>query len=135
MAIYFGCPDKDHPVGGIRAIYRHVDVLNRNGFDAFVLHGVAPFRCTWFESETRVAHRFRYPSVNRSLPARIARRAKRTFGRLSLDPHPALELGQGDTLVMPEVMPALADFAPTSPKVVFNQNAYLTFAPYPLEVQ
>jgi hypothetical protein len=45
VAIYYGCPDKDYPVGGIRVIYRHVDLLNRNGFDAFVLHHYYPFRC------------------------------------------------------------------------------------------
>ena len=77
MAIYFGCPDKDYPVGGIRAIYRHVDILNRNGLEAFVLHRLALFRCTWFENETRVAYQLRYPSMNRSLPARALRRAKR----------------------------------------------------------
>src|SRR5437588_250909 len=70
MAIYYGCPDKNYPVGGIRVNYRHVDVLNRNGFDAFVLHHYFPFRCTWFENDTRVAHEVRYPDLSRSLPAR-----------------------------------------------------------------
>jgi len=135
MAIYFGCPDKDYPVGGIRAIYRHVDILNRNGLEAFVLHRLAPFRCTWFENETRVAHQLRYPSMNRSLPARAVRRAKRSIGLLRIDPLPGLEIGSADFLVVPEVMPGLADFAPASPKAVFNQNAYLTLAPYPLGIE
>jgi glycosyltransferase involved in cell wall biosynthesis len=128
MTIYFGCPDKDYPVGGIRAIYRHVDVLNRNGFDAFVLHHYFPFRCTWFENETRVAHQVR----NRSLGARVARRVRRSLGRPTST---ALPLEAGDVLAVPEVMPGLADQAPGVPKVVFNQNAYLTFAPYTLEVE
>jgi glycosyltransferase involved in cell wall biosynthesis len=135
MAIYFGCPDKDYPVGGIRAIYRHVDILNRNGFDAFVLHRLAPFRCTWFENETQVAHRLKYPSLSQSMSARLARRAGRSIGRLSLDPLPVLDLGPDDILVVPEVMVGLVEFAPASPKVVFNQNAYLTLEPYSLEVE
>jgi glycosyltransferase involved in cell wall biosynthesis len=135
MAIYFGCPDKDYPVGGIRAIYRHVDILNGNGFDAFVLHRLEPFRCTWFENGTRVAHQLRYPDIRRSPAIRVARRARSAVGRLSTDPLPALELDPHDILVVPEVMPGLAEIAPDSPKVVFNQNAYLTFAPYPANIE
>jgi glycosyltransferase involved in cell wall biosynthesis len=135
MAIYFGCPDKDYPVGGIRAIYRQVDILNRNGFEAFVLHRLATFRCTWFENETRIAYELRYAGVSRSLTARVERRARRSVGRLNVDPLPALELDRHDILVVPEVMPGLAEIAPNSPKVIFNQNAYLTFAPYPLDAE
>ena len=136
MAIYYGCPDKDYPVGGIRVIYRHVDTLNRNGFDAFVLHHYYPFRCTWFENTTRVAHEVRYPDLSRSLPARVGRRALRALGRPpQIDPLPALELTADDVLVVPEVMPGLADIAPGVPKAIFNQNAYLTLAPFPLDVE
>src|SRR5256885_1712439 len=135
MAIYFGCPDKDYPVGGIRAIYRHVDLLNRNGFDALVLHRLFPFRCTWFENETRVAHQLRYASVSRLLPARIWRRAMRGVGQPISGPLPVLALDADDVLAVPEVMPGLAKVAPDSPKVIFNQNGYLTLAPYPLDVE
>ena len=83
MTIYYRCPDKDYPVGGIRVIYRHVDLLNRNGFDAAVLHRLHPFRCTWFENETRVAHELRYP--DRSPAARAWRAARRA----QVDPLPA----------------------------------------------
>ena len=135
MAIYYGAPDKDYPVGGIRVIYRHVDLLNRNGFDAFVLHHYFPFRCTWFENETRVAHEVRYPDFSRSLPARLGRRTRRALGRaVSIEPRPVLELDADDILVVPEVMPGLADIAPAVRKVIFNQNAYLTLAPYSLDV-
>jgi glycosyltransferase involved in cell wall biosynthesis len=135
VAIYFGCPDKDYPVGGIRAIYRHVDLLNRNGFDAFVLHHYYPFRCTWFANTTRVAHEVRYPDLGRSLPARLGRQALRALRRPpDIDPVPALELGPDDVLVAPEVMPALPAAHPRARVVVFNQSGYLTLAPYPLDV-
>ncbi len=48
-------PDTNEPHGGIRQIYRHVDVLNRLGFDAYVLHCTKGFRCTWFRNDTKVA--------------------------------------------------------------------------------
>jgi glycosyltransferase involved in cell wall biosynthesis len=135
VAIYYGCPDKDYPVGGIRAIYRHVDLLNRNGFDAFVLHHYYPFRGTWFENTTRVAHEVRYPDLSRSFPARAGRQALRALGRpRSIDPLPVLELNADDVLVVPEAMPGLADTAPGIPKAIFDQNAYLTLAPFALDV-
>ena len=135
MAIYYRCPDKDYPVGGIRVIYRHVDLLNRNGFEAFVLHHYHPFRCTWFENETPVAHEVRYPDSSGALPTRAGRRALKALGRpRSIDPLPVLELGADDILVLPEVMPAVPELEADVPKVIFNQNAYLTLAPYPLDV-
>jgi len=133
VTIYYRCPDKDYPVGGIRVIYRHVDILDRNGFDAAVLHHYYPFRCTWFENETRVAHEVRYPDL--SLPVRARRRTMRAVGRPpSNDPLPALELGADDVLVLPEVMPDVPESEADVPKVIFDQNAYLTLAPYPLDV-
>jgi hypothetical protein len=55
-AILYLCPDSDVPSGGVRVIYRHVDVLNDAGVRAAVLHGRSGFRCGWFEHSTRVAY-------------------------------------------------------------------------------
>lgn len=53
--IYYLCPDSNRPAGGIKVVYEHVDILNENGFSAFVLHGQKGFRCNWFHNETRVS--------------------------------------------------------------------------------
>jgi glycosyltransferase involved in cell wall biosynthesis len=136
VAIYYGCPDKDYPVGGIRVIYRHVDTLNRNGIEAYVLHHYHPFRCTWFENTTRVAHEVRYSDLSRSFPARAGRRFLRALGRpRPIDPLPVLELTTDDVLVVPEAMPGLADIAPGIRKAIFDQNAYLTLAPFALDAE
>ena len=37
-SIYFFCPDIPHPMGGVRMLYRHVDILNANGCDASIVH-------------------------------------------------------------------------------------------------
>lgn len=55
--IFYLCPDNNKPVGGIKQIYRHVDILNKNGFCAFVLHNSLGFRCTWFENKTAIAYK------------------------------------------------------------------------------
>ena len=64
MKLYYLCPDYDSHAGGVRVIYRHVDLLRRNGYEAFVVHERRGFRDTWFKSETpvlawsRQRHRF-----------------------------------------------------------------------------
>src|SRR5215208_1690246 len=52
--LYFFTPDLPHVLGGVRQIYRQVDVLNANGFNAWVVHRKKGFRIKWFEHETRV---------------------------------------------------------------------------------
>lgn len=54
--IYFLCPNETRPVGGIKVIYRHVDILNKNGFSAYVLHTKKGFKCTWFKNNSRIAY-------------------------------------------------------------------------------
>ena len=54
--IFFFCPDLSHVLGGVRQTYRHVDVLNANGFDAWIVHRKAGFKVKWFEHHTRVMY-------------------------------------------------------------------------------
>ncbi len=51
--IYYLCPDHAAPSGGVRAIYRHVDILNQGGRSAAVLHHRDGYACQWFEHSTR----------------------------------------------------------------------------------
>jgi hypothetical protein len=101
--IFYVAPDDNRPIGGIRAIYRHVDILNRNGFAAAVLHQQPGFRATWFEHATAVAY----------LPQVLIDRAR-------------------DVVVYPEVRAfnALTEF-PGTRKVIFNQGFFLTFPDAP----
>ncbi len=96
--VYYLCPDFSVPSGGIRAIYRHVDLLNAEGVPAAVLHHKDGFACTWFEHRTRIA------SAS------------------------SVCLGRDDVLVVPEIYGPFLDELPAEPRLVaFNQNAYLTF--------
>lgn len=52
--VYFLAPDYNYPSGGIRVMYRHVDILNAAGISASILHQRKGFRCTWFEHNTRI---------------------------------------------------------------------------------
>lgn len=98
-SIYYLCPDHAAPSGGVRALYKHVDILNAAGRDAAVLHHRDGYSCEWFEHSTRI------------VGAGSAR------------------LGPADVLVVPEVYGPHLDRLPRGPRlVVFNQNAYLTFS-------
>jgi len=101
---YYLCPDDAHPLGGVRRIYRHVEILTASGRAAAVLHNDGDFQCGWFHSAAPVV--------------------------ASAD----VALRPTDVLVVPEVYgPGIGAVAPGIPKVVFNQNAYQTFFGYGLE--
>jgi glycosyltransferase involved in cell wall biosynthesis len=102
--IYVYAPDSNAPSGGIRKLYRHVDVLNRHGFTAAIVHQREGFRCSWFANSTPVIYAATSPVT------------------------------RADFLVFPEVYgPQTATVAPGVRRVIFNQNAYYTFSGYPLD--
>jgi glycosyltransferase involved in cell wall biosynthesis len=110
VTVYVLSPENNKPSGGIKILYRHVDVLNRNGIDAALLHQNTGFRCTWFENETRVAYLDR------------------------------VQLSGSDFLVIPEIygpnILAMGDMpmiGRKARKVVFNQNCRYTFLGQTLE--
>lgn len=55
MRIFYLCPEINNPVGGIKVIYKHVDIINKiEGWEAYVVHPNKPnFRCGWFTNETK----------------------------------------------------------------------------------
>ncbi len=104
MTIYVYCPEGPNPppggiiAGGAQMLYRFVDVLNNNGFDAYMLHQNPGFKCGWFEHETKIAY----------------------LSQVSMD--------TSDFLVLPEALgPKAADNARGVKKVIYNQNCFLSF--------
>jgi len=102
--LYFFTPDLPRILGGIKQIYRHVDVLNANGFDALVVHRKKGFKVSWFEHNTRVMYE----------PAPMRKN---------------LDVG-----VFPEIWgPKINGWGKEIRKVIFNQNAYYTWMSQPLK--
>ncbi|MDI7860719.1 glycosyltransferase [Rhizobiaceae bacterium n13] len=96
--IYYLAPDYQKPSGGIRVMYRHVDLLNQAGMRAFVLHQKPRFRCNWFENDTRIT----------DIQSTTVRR--------------------GDLLVVSELNVDLLAKLPQGVRyVIFNQNSHLTW--------
>jgi glycosyltransferase involved in cell wall biosynthesis len=96
-------PDLKHALGGMRMLYRHVDILNASGVPAFIVHASAKFKIDWFEHQTPVL-RGRVQIKNEDIAVYSE------IGGLNI-----------------------AEWAPGKQKVIFNQNAYYTFMRYPLE--
>ncbi len=90
-------------MGGVRMLYRHVDILNQSGFDAAIVHYSPRFHIDWFEHSTRILH----------MPVR-------------LNDHDIAVFAEVGGL-------KISGWAPGHRKVIFNQNAYYTFMRYPLE--
>ncbi len=102
--VYYLSPDDNKPSGGIRNLYRHVDILNELGIPAAVLHSEPGFRTDWFANDTRVV----------------------AAGEITLGP--------ADLLVVSEYFgPALHRLPAPARKLIFNQNAYHTFAEIPFD--
>lgn len=131
MTIYYLCPEHKHPVGGVRVIYRHVDILNKHGIPAYVVHSTKGFRVDWFGNDTPIV----YWSDNRI--GRLAAKLKRHLNadaivELPITGGSAGKIGPADILVIPEMYgPDLAAaYGRGIKKVVLNQNCYLTFNGY-----
>ena len=96
--VYFLAPDNDVPSGGNRVIYRHVDILNSVGIEAYALHTKPGFKFSWFTHQTPITD-LTTASVNES-----------------------------DILVVPEVDADLLQHLPRGVRhVIFNQNSHLTW--------
>ena len=101
--LLFVCyPDTNHTIGGVKQIYRQVELLHQAGWPAWVLQEQPGFRADWFPSLAPVLDLQAY---------------------LAQSPDPATDL-----IVLPETWLAnLPSYLVGIPKVIFNQNAYYTF--------
>jgi hypothetical protein len=53
VRVFYFAYSHDRPTGGQKQCYRHVDILNRHGYDAYALHMTPGFRLRWFDNDTR----------------------------------------------------------------------------------
>jgi len=122
--IFFLCQDTNDISGGVKKIYQHVDILNRHGHRAFVLHFHSNFRCTWFQNNTSIVYPS-WPSGTKDFP----------FYPRGLPLHTTTEqlppINSHDIVVVPEINALSSDVISMGilqqPFVVFSQNTYYTF--------
>lgn len=97
--IFYFCFSDNQSSGGNKEIYRHVDILNRFNYQAFVLHTQTDFIITWFNHTTKI---------------------------VDLDAFNKLFDKERDFLVLPEDLGSGILSFPGK-KVIFNQNIYYGF--------
>jgi glycosyltransferase involved in cell wall biosynthesis len=137
--IYFISPDSNIPAGGIKQLYRQVDVLNKNGFKASVVHGHKHFKVNWFKNDTPVVW---HPVVlkldknsSSNLRKQIKILVKNTFkSEFEYDKsinNRKLILNKEDIVVLPEFYgKAINTVFQDQKTVVYNQNCYYSFRGY-----
>lgn len=132
MTIFFLCPEYNTPVGGVGVIYRHVDILNKHGIKAFVLHEKRGFRYDWFHNQTPIVYLDR-GFFSKALRKVQTRMSGKSTARLALHGNAPSSITDEDILVLPETYgPAMDSIGPGIPKVILNQNCYYTFQKYSL---
>ena len=123
--IYFLCPVNKKPAGGVKQIYRMVDILNKNGYTAFVLHK-KKHRESWFKNETSIKinpyifKKLKY--VNSSGKIGVFQKIILFFFKLI-----SFHIKTEDILVYPEIAGDYLDKVSDNRYVIFNQNCYYTF--------
>lgn len=129
--IYFVCPDTKSPTGGIKQLYRHVDILNKNGFNACILHRKKGFRVTWFENQTKVEYsNALFKEIKNSLKEKKNRPLDKKFNQIKNLLNDNI-LEEDGILVFPEIFGSkLHKIYTNFKKVIFNQNCYYTFDHY-----
>lgn len=127
--IYFVCPDKKIPVGGVKQIYRQVEILRKNGVNAFVVHRKIGFKANWFENHVPIKY---FPSIfhkiDKQRKTKPFYKVKYFFKGIFMNKNtPELD----SILVFPETL--VTHIPPqlfVQEKVIFNQNCYYTFNEY-----
>lgn len=120
--IGYVAPDISTPSGGVKTIYRHVDVLHRAGFDASVLHAGRGFRCTWFENATPVTSMDEVPKHDLDVLVIPETYGPRSAERIRLKVNSVFGIKRPVTYDLTGIR-----------KLVFNQSGYYTFSRYPVD--
>ena len=101
--LYYFCYENKRPTGGNKICYRHVELLNRLGIEAAILHPRSSFRFT------QLSHQ---PPI------------------VGFD---TVHLSANDVLILPEDLgPTHLNIAPRIPRIVFNQGVNNMFKKYSL---
>jgi len=138
--ILFITPQNKEPSGGIKQLYRMVDVLNTLNFQAYILHEHKGFRFSWFHNKTPILYNgLMFKGLNK-LYAPLPTKKKIYHIHFYLRTlYKRLKWGKdviktSDILVFPEFYGKfMNDILPNHKKVIYVQGCYLTFRHFNLK--
>lgn len=131
--IYFICPHNKFIAGGVKQLYRQVDILNKNGFNAFIVHKKKFQKANWIEKcNTKIIY-------NRNIFKRIhfLLNDKKNNFFINLvnyfyEKFHDYDLKNG-ILVFPEIYGPIISEISNQKYIIYNQNCYYTFENYSLQ--
>lgn len=125
--IYFICPNNKFASGGVKQIYRQVETLNKNGFNAYILHKKIGKKDSWFDINVPIKYS---PYLFKQLKFSYRNKKINFFSKLMLFflKQKSEKIEKNSILVFPEIYgPKIHTIENDIPKVIFNQNCYYTF--------
>lgn len=129
--IYFICPTNKFASGGVKQIYRQVELLNANGFNAVLLLKKNTAQ-KWFSSKVPIEVS---PYIFKKLKYQYKKKKINFFRKLTLSFLKTLSIAleKDSVLVFPEIYgPKICEIETGTKKVIFNQNCYYTFEHFSL---
>jgi glycosyltransferase involved in cell wall biosynthesis len=129
--IYFICPQNKFASGGVKQIYKMVEILNNNGFNAVLLlkkNG----KEKWFNSKVSIETS---PYLFKKIKYSYTRKKINFWRKIVLHylKLKSLKFQKNAILVFPEIYgPNISSLEPEIQKVIFNQNCYYSFEHFSL---
>ncbi|MDQ1097820.1 MULTISPECIES: glycosyltransferase [Chryseobacterium] len=126
--LYFICPNNKFASGGVKQIYRQVQILNNNGFDAYILHKKIGKREKWFNVNVPILYS---PSLFKQIKYSYKGKKLNFIRKLiiSILKLQSKSIEKNSILIFPEIYgPEIYKIEPEISKVIFNQNCYYTFS-------
>ncbi|UQA74861.1 glycosyltransferase [Sphingobacterium siyangense] len=131
--IYFICPTNRSASGGVKQMYRQVQVLNEAGYHAIILHRKIGKVERWFHAKVPIKYN---PWLFKRLKYDY-RQKKITFTKkifLKILRLISCHIEKDAILVFPEIYgPRIHKIMPLNKRVIFNQNCYYTFDHFGLD--
>lgn len=131
--IYFVCPNTTHITGGVKQIYKQVQILNKNGISAYVLLEKEGENNSWLTSyDVPIKYspylfekiRYYFSDIKISIKKKL---------KLYCLQKKSEKIDDNAILVFPEIYGIyISELFPDTPKVIFNQGCYLTFSGFSL---
>lgn len=125
--IYFICPTNKYATGGVKQMYRQVDILNSNGINARILHKWYGNKEKWLQNTPPISYN---PYIFKQIKYNSNSKRINIFRRLTLFLLKLIskKIDSNSILVFPEFYGLNAHkITPNLLRVIFNQNCYYTF--------
>lgn len=130
--LYFLCPTNKFVTGGVKQIYKMVQILNENGFNAVLLLKKNK-KEKWFDANVpievspylfkRIKYSYKEKNIN------LWQKLVLNFLKMR-----STRINNDSILVFPEIYGSrIQEIEPQIKKVIFNQNCYYTFNQFNLE--